>query len=89
MYNAKPNFPPAKIALQLMLVICAVFTVYFPVLQRNIRSESNVRVWWLCMRVRVSECEGVLHGHVPLMLMNHKVLQLCSLVSMRDLSPQS
>lgn len=55
-----------------MLMICAVFTVYFTVLLRNIWKESDVRVLRFCMQTSASECEGVLHGHVPLMSMSHK-----------------
>lgn len=55
-----------------MLVIRAVFTVYFPFLWRNIW-EKDMCGGCACGQ----ECLKVLHGHVPLMTMNHKVLQSC------------
>lgn len=50
---------------------CCVYCVF---LQRNIRRERDVRVWDSC--ACGWECERVLHGHVPLMSVNHRVLQL-------------
>lgn len=73
--SAKPNFPAVTPPSS---VTCAVFTMYSLVVQRNPENEkSDVRVWRLCMPVRVTESMRELHGHVPLVSVSHEVLQSC------------
>lgn len=86
--NAKLNFPLTKMTLQLMLVICAVFSACSPVLQRNNQRE---RVCVVVVHVDKYVCMCVLHGQDPLMSIHQKrsppVVRAgyCSLVFMPDL----
>lgn len=84
--------PLAKFSFQLILVICAVFNVLFPVLRRKYPERKGVCVCEVV--VHVAKCVCVLHGDAPLLSVNQQVLQLCvriycSLISMADLSFQS
>lgn len=66
--------PLTEIYFQLILVICAVFRVLFPVLGENSRRE---RVCVCEAVVHEAKCVCVLHGVAPLLSINQKVLQLC------------